>query len=184
MDREYIRPSPRSVLEGSMAEDKQIPAVPLASRRLAKEVVDRSEFLDIRVHQLSAEHDLNPLTPAEFDVAVAIEAKPDVRVNSRLEILMRFNVTATASQGGSGALRLGIAYVLEYSLSSADGLSPDHFAAFAEWVGVYNAWPYLREFVQDTTAKMETGTIRLPLFRPAGTGHSAGKVDTSWNATN
>lgn len=59
------------------------------------------------------------------------------------------------------------AYLLEYHLDSpppADARD-DLLSAFAKVNGVYNAWPYLREVVQNTCARMNLPPMVLPVFR-------------------
>ncbi len=56
---------------------------------------------------------------------------------------------------------------LEYPL---DSLPPGErrdelFEAFAKVNGVYNSWPYLREVVQNTFARMALPPIVLPVYR-------------------
>ena len=42
--------------------------------------------------------------------------------------------------------------------------------AFANTDAVYHAWPYWREFVQSSMARMGLPPIMIPLFRPGGQG--------------
>jgi hypothetical protein len=56
-------------------------------------------------------------------------------------------------------------FVLSYGLQSFDGIEDKHLQAYATTNGVFNAWPYWREFVQNTTARMGIGPIAVPVFR-------------------
>lgn len=63
------------------------------------------------------------------------------------------------------ALEVEATFVLQYSLSRAEGVTSEDLTAFGLINGVYNAWPYWREFVQNTTARMGLPTITAPVFR-------------------
>ena len=54
---------------------------------------------------------------------------------------------------------------LTYRTSEAGLLTPPVLEAFAMTNGVYNAWPYWREFAQNTTARMGIVPVILPVFR-------------------
>jgi len=56
-------------------------------------------------------------------------------------------------------------FLLFYSLTSAEGIGKRGFNEFAKVNGVFNAWPYWREYVQSTIARMELPPLTLPVFR-------------------
>ena len=51
-------------------------------------------------------------------------------------------------------------------MKSFEGINDEHLHAFSATNGVFNAWPYWREFVQNTTARMGLPTpVIVPVFR-------------------
>jgi hypothetical protein len=63
-------------------------------------------------------------------------------------------------------LSIKASFVLFYKVDSFDGLNEEHLGAFAATNGVFNAWPYWREFVQSTCARMGLSRpIIIPVFR-------------------
>jgi hypothetical protein len=56
-------------------------------------------------------------------------------------------------------------FILIYSVDSFDGLDEKNIEAFAVTNGVFNAWPYWREFVQNTTVRMGLSPLTIPVFR-------------------
>jgi len=48
---------------------------------------------------------------------------------------------------------------------------------FARVNGIYNAWPYLREFVQTSLVRLSLPPFELPLLRPGAAAQLAGLVD-------
>lgn len=61
------------------------------------------------------------------------------------------------------AIRAG--FELQYKLPKNQVVSSRDLKTFAETNGIYNVWPYWREFVQSTFARMGLPPVTLPLFR-------------------
>lgn len=56
-------------------------------------------------------------------------------------------------------------FVLIYKADSLRGLKKENFEAFGNINGIYNAWPYWREFVQNSVARMGLPPLTIPVFR-------------------
>ncbi len=85
-----------------------------------------------------------------------------------LNVVVGFAISvSTQEEPSADVLELGAEFELSYGLDSPPPL--DHrdalLSAFAHINGTYNAWPYLREFVQSTTARMTLPPVVLPVFR-------------------
>ncbi len=63
------------------------------------------------------------------------------------------------------ALLLMAKLMLNYKISSFEGLTDENLRAFANTNGVFNAWPYWREFVQNMTVRMGLPPVVAPVFR-------------------
>lgn len=57
------------------------------------------------------------------------------------------------------------AFEIEYSLPKESRFSQEQLNTFSKINGVFHAWPYWREFVQNMVARMNLPTITLPVFR-------------------
>ena len=84
-------------------------------------------------------------------------------------VLARFTMRAHPKGEGSGtvetAIQLDAAFLLTYSAADLEGLNAANFRSFGQCNGIYNAWPYWREFVQSTVARMGLPTLTIPVFR-------------------
>jgi len=56
-------------------------------------------------------------------------------------------------------------FVLTYKIDNFQGLTQKGFEQFANLNGIYNAWPYWREFVQNTIVRMGLPSLSIPVFR-------------------
>jgi hypothetical protein len=85
--------------------------------------------------------------------------------NKQLHIMISF-VLQNVQASENDQLVIRASFVLLYSVSSFDGIDDEHIEAFAAINGVFNAWPYWREFVQNTTSRMGLAKpIVIPVFR-------------------
>jgi hypothetical protein len=50
-------------------------------------------------------------------------------------------------------------FVLTYKVESLDNITDDHISAFGRMNGIHNAWPYWREYVQSTTARIDRKSV-------------------------
>lgn len=83
-----------------------------------------------------------------------------------LVIKARFDFKSVdASEHGAPVFNLLCVYELAYALQ--DGCDPNlpQIDAFKRGNAVYNCWPYVREFVQNITARMGFQPPPLPLLR-------------------
>lgn len=56
-------------------------------------------------------------------------------------------------------------FLLTYTISGFEGLTDKGIKEFGNLNGVFNAWPYWREFVQNTIARMNLPPLTIPVFR-------------------
>lgn len=85
-----------------------------------------------------------------------------------LNVVVEFGISiSTQEEQSIRVLELGAEFELSYGLDSAPPTEQRDalLSAFAHINGTYNAWPYLREFVQSTTARMTLPPVVLPVFR-------------------
>jgi preprotein translocase subunit SecB len=82
------------------------------------------------------------------------------------------SLAASESQDSKVFFQIAARFRIKYSLSILGGIEQRNLDAFAMYNGLYNVWPYWREFVQSTSARMGMPPIVLPVYRigPEGSG--------------
>jgi preprotein translocase subunit SecB len=100
---------------------------------------------------LSSDGTLGTVVEHEFDVnaEVTIEVTPIVEEGVEAEPVVCINSI----------------FRLNYELPEASEYPEEDLNQFAAVNGVFNAWPYFREIVQSTMARMGLPQVPLPLFR-------------------
>jgi hypothetical protein len=133
----------------------------------AKPVSDRVQILEIRLLESRAEQKrFDEETPRRMTQNIQVETHLDAG-KSTLEVFPHF-MLVVKRQGASPEdlfVRIDARFALTYSIGSQDGLTDENYYAFGQRNGVYNAWPYWREFVQSTTVRMGLPPLTLPVYR-------------------
>lgn len=139
--------------------------------RLATAVSERVEIENVRLHECSAKRgSIRADRTPSISAAIALQHKLDPN-KPRLCILVEFEIKASYEHDPADSEEFTLVkavFALNYRLSSTDGLSEKHYRAFAELNGVFNAWPYCREFVQSTTVRLGLPALILPSLKLSG----------------
>ncbi len=86
----------------------------------------------------------------------------------RIVVLVRFELVGKYPdlEPEEERIRIEASFRLTYRLDSIEGLDEENFRAFGELNGIYNAFPFWREYLQSTTARMGLPPLIAPLFKP------------------
>lgn len=137
---------------------------------LAAAVADRVQIRDVRVME-SHLRQAAPIGRGQREIRVSDDVEVDFLIQSdpnSLLVLIHFTLRGWAGRGereGDPALSIECTFGLLYTLSSLEGLNDAQYRAFAQINGVFNAWPYWREFVQNSAARMGLPQLVVPVFR-------------------
>jgi hypothetical protein len=98
---------------------------------------------------------------------------------NRLRVLVRYLVTGKTGLGEASTdlFRIMSTFELIYFLPDVIKPTPREITAFCRTNAMLNSWPYWREFVQNTSVRMNMPPLTLPLFRltPAPPTAAAGQ---------
>lgn len=161
----------------NQAQSKPAPSAPArrTQYQLAAGVAKHVELRNVLLRNMSAKLKMpladasNVIESGKTDASVKIT--PTYSLDEPrlvLNVVVGFAISvSTQEEPSADVLELGAEFELSYGLDSPP--PTDHrdalLSAFAHINGTYNAWPYLREFVQSTTARMTLPPVVLPVFR-------------------
>lgn len=137
---------------------------------LAYTVSDRVQLKDVAFEDFSAKRadrsrfrDVIP--KVTFTQKVAQIDKDEAGLT--LIIRVAFNVVASdeGEPQSPAMLDVGATLSLRYTVESFEGLSNVKLAAFAYFNGIFNAWPYWREYVQSATVRLGLPPLTAPVHR-------------------
>lgn len=82
----------------------------------------------------------------------------------RIQVAFTLDVRDREDEGTSQAEVRGT-FELSYRFPEEESFSSEELTAFAQVNAVFNAWPYWRELVQASLARMSMPTLTVPVFR-------------------
>lgn len=113
--------------------------------------------------------------PAKLAMGVNVETGVD-KQRGFIQVRPRFTLAAKYEDSNEDELlRIEAVFLLQYRVPSFKRLRKASIAAFGELNGLFNAWPYWREFVQSTTVRMGLPALTIPVYRPLDSVTSASK---------
>ena len=120
-------------------------------------VASRVQIQGIRLSRSLASSALPaPGTSLRIDFGFNGEATAD-RESNRIAVRASLRVRANVAEGADSpapAFQIEGEFLLDYRISAFEEISDEQVAAFGKMNGIYNAWPYWREYVQSMTARM------------------------------
>jgi hypothetical protein len=163
----HDKESPDPVPAPAEAGTAEAPPSPLDLAVPVSEVV---QILSVALRGGSIESESEIFTHRdEYQIRIAIdgvEHRLDAETNT-LGVTVSFVLLAGRhdDDAGSPGLAIRASFALDYELPPSAGFEEPQLRAFAMTNGVYNAWPYWREYVQSTTTRMGLPPIIVPVFR-------------------
>lgn len=104
--------------------------------------------------------------PLGFVINKTAEATMDADSN-RVLVVTKFDLNAFDADNKKREpfAIIQASFLLVYSAESLEDITQENIDKFAELNGIYNSWPYWREFVQNTIARMNLPPLTIPVFR-------------------
>ncbi|NQT35846.1 MAG: protein-export chaperone SecB [Planctomycetes bacterium] len=100
-----------------------------------------------------------PEKPPELNQTINIEVGPGGGDTTTVSVQLTFTLD------GPNMFNIRATFAILYEYDTTDEISPEQMAAFGNVIGVNNAWPYWREFVQSITSRMGFPSLTLPFLR-------------------
>lgn len=135
--------------------------------KLAVVVSDRVNVQDVRLIETRCGQSPGANQGKHF---LEIDCDTRVEVDKERKCVLVFptftlNGFRSESKRDEPDLTIKATFVLLYSLNSCRGLKKENYEAFADTNGIYNAWPYWREYVQSVIGRMNLPPLTIPVFR-------------------
>ena len=129
-------------------------------------VSNRVQLKDVRL--INCKCDQTPgatIGKKAYDINYSTEVQVDKK-NGYVIVTAKFHFEAfTESKTQKPAIFIDASFLLAYKIENFEGLTQKGFEQFANLNGIYNAWPYWREFVQNTVTRMGLPSLSIPVFR-------------------
>jgi len=131
-------------------------------------VSDRVQIRDVRLIHCNCDQKPAAATKTNkrsYSIATSTDVQLD-RDKGFIVVVAKFHFEAsTGKKSQEPVLTMDASFVLTYQIDSFEGLTQEGFKQFANLNGIYNAWPYWREFVQNMIGRMGLPPLTIPVFR-------------------
>ena len=84
---------------------------------------------------------------------------------NEIAVVVDASMSAKCEDEDSPAVEVRAAIKLVYQCEGVDRFDEEHIDAFGNINGVYNAWPYWREYVQNAVARLGLSPLVVPSHR-------------------
>jgi len=132
-------------------------------------VSDRVQLVDVRLIRCNCHQ--TPLAQQgnqSVDIDYAYSTKTLLQKQNNCILVFpsfKMKIVPNESKDKETSLAIEADFLLVYSIDDLEGIKEENIKAFGEANGIYNAWPYWREFVQNTIARMGLPQLTIPVFR-------------------
>ncbi len=135
---------------------------------LVQAVAKRVEIEQVQLLEASIKRGvLRDKPPGNVNIAFGASAELD-HVRERILVPVRLTLTARyddATPEEPDSLRIDVVFVVGYRVSPGPTLTKVQLREFGQLNGVFNVWPYWREFVHSTTSRMGLPALIMPSFK-------------------
>lgn len=133
-----------------------------------KRATDYAHFIEqlqiIGVRLVSAKIDNFGYPKPPSDSRINVSARPWYEnAEGRVEVFQRYNLTVSDTQGQHPAAKLSVVFCMTYS--SEIPMTDEIFRTFKENSLPLTTWPYFREFVHNSFARMDWIGLVAPAYK-------------------
>ena len=140
---------------------------------LAQALIPRAQVLEILLTSAKVRRDTSVEISEEISLSynfrIAIACNED---SSACRVRVTFTLSGSNEQpdesGRDEVFNIEAEFTLFYKFSTFEGMEKKHVEAFGRLNGVFNAWPYWREFVQSSLSRLSLPPVTVPLLTVSG----------------
>jgi preprotein translocase subunit SecB len=130
----------------------------------AAQVAKVVEIKDIQFLEFGARHKpeliVKPMT-----VILEVNTKTQLEKKGNEIVVHVIFILYAGGKEKERAVEIRLTLRLRYVAKSKIAFNNEYIDSFGHFNGIYNAWPYWREFVQSSTARMNLPPLVLPVYR-------------------
>ena len=133
----------------------------------ARRVASIAELSNVRLTALTVRSDFSVgQAPESLRLRIKVTSKAFLTHKEGFSAQARFRLIGQGKKGSAKPLLdFRCSFMLDYSLPPDSAIKPSEIRAFAEGNAVFNGWPYFREIVQNTCARLGLSPPPVPLCK-------------------
>jgi hypothetical protein len=104
-------------------------------------------------------------THGQLDVNFNVKSKLVTAPPGMLRLQIGFRMAGVREAEPEPAVLVECAYEVDYLLREGFQVTPEQVKAFKDGNGIFNAWPYFREYLQNSLVRMGLPPLAAPFLR-------------------
>lgn len=130
-------------------------------------LISSVELSDIRLVESSVKTEIrSPKDAGDVDITFGASAKvPNSPAGGMFYVLATVEMNITPKQTKNSVVSIRASYELKYHLPEKLKANSKDLNQFAQVNGIFNAWPFFREFIQSSFERMHLPPMTLPVYR-------------------
>lgn len=128
-----------------------------------KKIISGIELMSISLKECDAFINTDISTPGDLTIDIKEEADYKLKEEKRVHIFHKYTVDARKPGSKSRYVKLGIVFLIR--VTSEEKFTDDFFEIYKHISLHLNTWPYLREYINQMTSRMNIPPLTLPLFK-------------------
>ncbi len=128
-----------------------------------QKILSGIELRSISLQQSKAYYNYEAKLPDSLKIDIQDSSKYKIRDENIVDIFQTYKLDARKPNSKSRYIQIEVTFVVK--LYSEENFTEDFFEVYRDVSLHINTWPYLREFVNQQTARMNVPPLTLPLFK-------------------
>lgn len=142
--------------------NKELKKLPISPEDY-KKILQGIELISISLKESKAFINTDIKQPSELSVQINDEAFFDVKDEGIVFIFQKYKIDARRPLSKTRYVQIEVTFLVK--LSSKEEFTEDFFKVYKNVSLHLNTWPYLREFVNQITIRMNIPPLTLPFFK-------------------
>jgi len=136
---------------------------PIISPEEYKKILKGLDLISISLKESKAfiNTDINP--PIELSIQIKDEASYKIKDDRFVFIFQKYKIDARKPESKTRFIQIEVVFLVK--VHSEDKFTDEFFDIYKNVSLHLNTWPYLREFVNQTTSRMNIPPLTLPFYK-------------------
>lgn len=128
-----------------------------------KKILQGLELISISLKESKTFLNVDITPPSELNIQIKDEAGYKVKEEGIVFVFQKYQIDARKPQSKTRFFQLEVTFLVK--VYSKETFTEDFFEVYQNVSLHLNTWPYLREFVNQTTSRMNIPPLTLPFYK-------------------
>lgn len=128
-----------------------------------KKILQGLDLISISLKESKISLNVDVTSPSELSIQIKDEANYKVKDEGIVFVFQKYQIDARKPQSKTRYFQLEVTFLVK--VYSKENFTEDFFDVYKNISLHLNTWPYLREYVNQTTSRMNIPPLTLPFYK-------------------